>query len=73
MFVQDIFWTVPLIGIVKAKTTEEWYEDYIKQWDQLVEKPEYHFVQGGHRTMIAPPFLVGFQKTFKEAMASRGV
>lgn len=69
----EIFYTVPLFGIVKAKTTEEWRKDFIGKWDLLVDKPRYHFVHGGHRTMINPPYLAKFQENFQAILEQSGV
>ncbi|KAF4630313.1 hypothetical protein G7Y89_g7822 [Cudoniella acicularis] len=79
----DAFYTGPLVGIVLAKNVEEWFDGFISKWRDFVEPSEetdggntgikFHFVQGTHRTMISPPYLQQFQKTFKEAMAARGL
>ncbi|CZT05467.1 related to long-chain-fatty-acid CoA ligase FAA2 [Rhynchosporium graminicola] len=69
----DVFYTGPLIGLVKAKTTQEWRRDFIGQWDEFVGDVQYHEVKGTHRTLISPPYLVGFWKVFKRAMENRGL
>ncbi|OWO99494.1 luciferin 4-monooxygenase [Marssonina coronariae] len=72
--VMDVFYTGPLIGLVQAKTMEEWRRDFIGKWDGFVEtKVKYHEVNGTHRTIISPPFLVGFWKVFHSAMEARGL
>ncbi len=69
----DIFYTEPLIGLVKARNMKEWFDDSISRWDEVVDKPEYHEVPGGHRNMINPPYLVNFQKKFQKVMEDRGI
>ncbi|PVH79773.1 putative non-ribosomal peptide synthase-like protein [Cadophora sp. DSE1049] len=68
----DVFYTGPLIGLVKAKTMEEWRRDFIGMWDEFVEgEVGYYEVKGTHRTLISPPYLVGFWKVFKRVMDER--
>ncbi|KAH6684532.1 hypothetical protein B0J14DRAFT_573090 [Halenospora varia] len=38
----DVFYTGPLVGVVKAKTAEEWFEGWISKWAQHVESAEDH-------------------------------
>lgn len=70
----DVFWTEPLMGIVKARNKKEWREDYIGKWQNFVEGcVRFHECEGTHRTMISPPFLNGFWEKFKKALSSREV
>lgn len=69
----DVFYTGPLVGIVKARTMEEWFEDYISKWKEFAGEATFHVVGGTHRTMISPPHLVGFVKVFKGVLESRGL
>ncbi|KAK2628695.1 hypothetical protein QTJ16_001798 [Diplocarpon rosae] len=64
----DVFYTAPLVGLV------QWRRDFIGKWDEFVEtEVKYHVVSGTHRTIISPPFLVGFWKVFQSAMEARGL
>lgn len=38
----DVFYTRPLVGIVKAKTVEEWFEGWISKWSRHVESTKKH-------------------------------
>lgn len=68
----DVFWTEPLVGIVKAKNKKEWLEDYIGKWQDFAEgSVRFHECGGTHRTIISPPFLKGFWRKFKDALCSR--
>ena len=69
----DVFYTEPLIGIVKAKSLEEWFDGYISKWKGFVAGGDarFHLVGGTHRTMISPPNLVGFVKTFRGVLEGR--
>jgi thioesterase domain-containing protein/acyl carrier protein len=69
----DVFYTEPLVGLVKANSTEEWFDCFISRWGEVVDEPAYYKVGGGHRTMISPPNLDAFQKVFKNVMESRGL
>ncbi|KAK0115934.1 hypothetical protein ONS95_012976 [Cadophora gregata] len=70
----DVFYTGPLIGLVKAKTIEEGRRDFIGMWDEFVEgEVGYYEVKGSHRTLISPPYLVGFWNVFKLVMDKRGL
>lgn len=71
----DVFYTEPLVGLVKAKTTEEWYRDFISKWGPFVQEggARWYEVGGTHRTMIAPPHLKGFVRTFNEVLEIRGL
>jgi len=69
----DVFYTEPLIGLVEAKNTKEWFKSFISRWSEVVEEAKYYEVGGGHRAMISPPSLANFQKVFKKAMDDRGV
>jgi hypothetical protein len=69
----DIFYTVPLVGLVPAKNREEWLNGFISNWSKFVKDAKYHFVGGGHRTLILPPNLMGFMKTFRKALEARGL
>jgi hypothetical protein len=64
-----------LIGIVKARSMKEWFEDYIRKWEDFVEKGECNFrvVGGTHRTLISPPHLGNFWKVLKGALEERGL
>ncbi|KAL2067791.1 hypothetical protein VTL71DRAFT_15887 [Oculimacula yallundae] len=42
----DVFYTGPLIWLVKAKGTEEWRRDFIGMWHELVEDAQYYEVKG---------------------------
>lgn len=73
----DIFWTEPLAagggaGML-AKNKEEWREGFIGKWDGYVGEARYHFCEGGHRTLIKPPFLAGFHKKFMKVVRERGL
>lgn len=71
----DVFYTGPLIGLVKATNMKEWLEEHLMVWNEYVEEggAKYHEVGGTHRTLISPPHLVGFWKVFKKAMDERGL
>jgi thioesterase domain-containing protein/acyl carrier protein len=69
----DVFYTGPLIGIVKAKNKQEWFDDYISKWKDFSKDVMFHEVNGTHRTMISPPNALGFQKLFKAVMEARGL
>jgi thioesterase domain-containing protein len=69
----DVFYTGPLIGIVKAKNMQEWFDDYISKWTEFSSDVKFHVVEGTHRTMITPPHAFGFQKLLKAVMDERGV
>lgn len=69
----DVFYTEPLVGLVKAKDTKDWRENYIGRWDEVVDDAMYVFVPGGHRKLISPPHLDGFQKVLKKALEDRGL
>ena len=69
----DVFYTAPLVGIVKAKNIAEWYTDYMSKWKDFVSDIKFHEAEGAHRTMISPPHAFGFQKMLKAAMKERGV
>ena len=47
--------------------------DFIGQWDEFVDDASYHEVKGTHRTLISPPYLVGFWKVFQRVMDHRGL
>lgn len=42
-------------------------------WDDFVDDVSYYEVEGTHRTLISPPYLVGFWKVFKRVMDERGL
>lgn len=69
----DVFYTGPLLGLVKAKSIEEWRSDFLGKWDNFVEDVKYYQCKGTHRTLITPPHLSGFGEVFKEAMDARGI
>lgn len=69
----DVFYTGPLIGIVKAKNMQEWFEDYISKWREFSRDVKFHEVDGTHRTMLTPPHAFGFQKLLEAVMDERGV
>ncbi|KAF8849175.1 acetyl-CoA synthetase-like protein [Acephala macrosclerotiorum] len=71
--VMDVFYTGPLVGLVKATTIKEWLDGHISKWDEYVEDVKYHEVEGTHRTLISPPNLQGFWGVFEAAMEARGV
>jgi len=54
---------------------KEWFEDYIRKWEDFVEKGECNFrvVGGTHRTLISPPHLGNFWKVLKGALEERGL
>lgn len=69
----DIFYARHLVGRVKAKTMQEWFDDYISKWTAFSKDVKFHIVDGTHRTMISPPNAVGFQRLLKAAMEERGL
>jgi thioesterase domain-containing protein len=71
----DVFYTGPLLGLVKARTTEEWFRDFISKWGKFVERGgvEWYEVGGTHRTMISPPNLGRFVRLFKRVLEERGL
>jgi thioesterase domain-containing protein len=69
----DVFYTGPLIGLVKAKTTEEWFRHFISKWGRFVEDVGWYEVGGTHRSMISPPHLAGFVRKLKMVMEMRGL
>jgi thioesterase domain-containing protein len=69
----DVFYTGPLLGIVKARNMKEWFDDYISRWKDFAKDVKFHEVSGTHRTMITPPNVIGFQKLLKAAMEQRGL
>ncbi len=71
----DVFYTGPLVGLVKANTTEEWYRDFISKWSGFVKEGGVHWfeVGGTHRTMISPPHLEGFVRILKKVLEERGL
>ncbi|KAH7310103.1 luciferin 4-monooxygenase [Rhexocercosporidium sp. MPI-PUGE-AT-0058] len=69
----DVFYTGPLVGLVKANTTEEWRRDFIGMWDEFVGDVRYYEVKGTHRTLISPPYLVGFWQVFSRVLNERGL
>lgn len=69
----DVFYTEPLVGLVKAKDTKDWRENYIGRWDEVVDDAKYVYVPGGHRKLLSPPHLDGFQKALKKALEDRGL
>ena len=54
---------------------KEWFGDYIRKWEELVEKKKCNFyvVGGTHRTLISPPNLGGFWKVLKGVLDERGL
>jgi len=69
----DILYTVPLLGVVAATSTEERRIDVIGKWDLLVGEPVHHFVDGGHRMMLNPPHVASLQERLKVIMKKRGM
>ncbi|TVY35770.1 Didemethylasterriquinone D synthetase [Lachnellula occidentalis] len=72
----DVFYTAPVgVGSAPAVTLDEWFSGSISKWDGFVSKggAKYHVVEGTHRTMITPPNLLSFHKSFSKAMEERGV
>jgi thioesterase domain-containing protein len=73
----DVFYTGPLVGRDPAKTTDEWFKGFISKWGPFVKHGEgnvtFTEVGGTHRTMIQPPHLGGFMRTFKKVMEARGL
>lgn len=67
----DVFYTGPLLGIVKARSMREWFEDYISKWKGFAKDVKFHEVEGTHRTLISPPHALGFQKLLKARMEER--
>jgi hypothetical protein len=72
-FREDILLIVA--GIVKARSMKEWFEDYIRKWEDFVEKGKcnFHVVGGTHRTLISPPHLGNFWKVLKRVLEERGL
>jgi hypothetical protein len=60
---------------VKARNMKEWFEDYIRKWEDFVEegKCNFYVVSGTHRTLISPPHSVKFWKVLKDVLEERGV
>jgi hypothetical protein len=54
---------------------KEWFEDYIRKWEDFVEegKCNFYVVSGTHRTLISPPHSVKFWKVLKDVLEERGV
>jgi hypothetical protein len=69
----DVFYTGPLVGIVKAKNMQEWFDDYISKWKDFSKDVMFHEVEKSHTTMISPPHVLGFRKLIKAAMEERGL
>jgi thioesterase domain-containing protein len=73
----DVFYTGPLVDYVPAKTTDEWFHNFIAKWDHHVKEGEgnvtFTEVGGTHRTMIQPPHLGGFIRLFRKVMEARGL
>jgi hypothetical protein len=58
---------------VKARSMKEWFENYIRKWEDFVEKEKCNFyvVGGTHRTLISPPHLGNFWKVLKGVLEER--
>jgi thioesterase domain-containing protein len=71
----DVFYTGPLVGLVKANTTEEWFRGFISKWGAFVKEGgvSWFEVGGTHRSMITPPHLEGFVRVFKRVLEERGL
>ncbi|KAL3426979.1 nonribosomal peptide synthetase [Phlyctema vagabunda] len=68
----DVFY-VPPLPIVEAKTTQQWLDDFIGKWQSFTHDVKFHFVEGGHRTLISPPHVSSFQRVLKDALRERGI
>ena len=71
----DVFYTGPLVGRVPANTVDEWFKGFISKWGPFVADGGvgWYEVGGTHRSMISPPHLAGFVRTFKKVMEERGL
>lgn len=68
----DIFYCTPLA--VVASSRKQWLDEHLSHWAEFCkETPRFHEVEGEHYTMIGPQFVLGFQKTLRNALAERGL
>ena len=67
----DIFYCTPLA--IVASSRADWMERYMRHWVDFTQSAKFHEVDGEHYTMIAPQNLISFQRTFKGALADRGL
>lgn len=67
----DVFYCRPLA--ILSINKQQWLDDHLRQWDEFVEGPAYHEVDGSHYTMLAPEHVSSFQKRLKRTMQARSV
>ena len=68
----DIFYCNPLVMVASSK--EQWLDEHMSKWKDFSETaPRFHEVDGAHYTMLSTDHVQSFQKTFRKAVAKRGI
>lgn len=68
----DVFFADPLKIVAASKL--EWVEKHLGKWNNFSRsEPRFHEVGGEHYTMIGEEHVLGFQKTFRNALEKRGL
>ena len=67
----DVFFCHPLR--IAAPNKQEWREKHLSHWQDFAGDVRWHEVDGAHYTMLAPEYVMTFQRRLKGALEARGL